>query len=140
MPLKFLDEQNQSIWIEIRSRRVYRLIMEVWEKMPADAKTLALHRINKISDTRPRVDPIGAMGLSVPMSWGSEIYLPSQDLRKPSDDWVKFLVAHEIAHGILHNPNFCEVPEREQEREQQADETAAAWGFSIPNAKEHPFH
>jgi len=100
--------------------------------MPANAKTLALHRINKITDTQPRVDPTGAMGLSVQMPWGSEIYLPSQDLRKPSDDWVKHLIAHEIAHGIFHNPNFCEVAESEQEREQQADETAEAWGFPIP--------
>lgn len=136
MPVKFLDEHNQKIWVEIGSRRIYRLITEVWEALPDEAKAMACERVNQITDNEPpRVDPTDSAGLSVPMPWGSEIYLPPQDLQKPSDEWVKYLIAHELAHGIFHNPHFGGIVQEWKEEERQADETAEAWGFPDPYRK-----
>lgn len=137
MDAMFLDEQGYKVWFEVSDNRLAKLVLDVWNALPVDAKIDASKRINKITDNEYRgaEDVAGDMAFCVFMPWGNEIYFFSQDYGGVSDGFLKHTIAHEIAHGIFHSPNLRDDESMDRKQEQEADQIATDWGFPNPYLK-----
>jgi len=133
--------------IKLRSKRLAQLFAEVWERLPATDQTLLSHRTKLVLDN-PSVFPSGylshrsvwgvAIGIGVKKSIAL-VYLSPRKLPRQSNDFVKYVIAHELAHifcGHIEHLFFSALSdstgEEDEERfEVEADQQVSAWGFPL---------
>lgn len=129
MTIKYLDEQNNKVWVEIRSKRVYRLFCEVWEALPPSSKALALQRISQITDVNSSAGVAqDKSGRTIFRAKANQIQLFSRRLHKHENNFIKYVIAHEIAHAIYHDK------QRVEDTEDFSDTVAREWGYPRPES------
>jgi hypothetical protein len=130
--------------IKLRSKRLAQLFTEVWDRLPEADRALLSERTRLVVDN-PNVLPKGqrpawgaAMGIAVRKSI-SIIYLSPRKLPRQADDFVRYVIAHELGHifcghtdQLLLSPLNDAAHEESQERfEKEANEQVSLWGFPV---------
>ena len=137
--------------INLRSKRLAQLFTEVWEHLPAADRVLLSERTKQVVDN-PNFLPRG----QIP-TWGAAIsirvrksiaivYLSPRKLPRQSDDFVRYVIAHELAHifcrhteQLFLSPLNDSTTEKSQKGfESRADEQVRVWGFPIVSPQRMP--
>ncbi len=122
--------------IRLRSKRLARLFAEVWEHLPKEDQTLLSSR------TRLVVDSADFLPKGYRPTWGTVIsitfrksitvlYLSQRKLPRQSDDFIKYVIAHLLAHIYCGHIDEVDCEERQDEFEMEAQERVRQWGLCV---------
>jgi len=137
--------------IKLRSKRLAQLFAEVWEHLPAADQALLSHRTKLVLDN-PGVFPPGYVnrrsvwGMAIAIGVKKSIaliYLSPRKLPRQPDSFVRYVIAHELAHifcGHIEHLFFSALSdsngdEDEGRFEVEANEQVKRWGFPIVSPK-----
>ena len=130
--------------IKLRSKRLAHLFAEVWERLPEKDQTLLSNRARLVLDN-PNFLPKGqrpvwgaAMGIGVKKSIAI-VYLSPRKLPRQSDNFVRYVIAHELAHIFCEHVDqlfFSALTDSTCKEDQaafevEANEQVRRWGFPI---------
>jgi len=129
--------------IKLRSKRLRDLFAGVLEKLPDEDRAAINERLMLVIDNSvflPANSPpvLGAaVGVGVKHTV-SLIYLSPRRLQKRSDSFVRYVIAHELAHIFLGHVErmalstlAADSDEDEALYESEAKAQATRWGFSL---------
>jgi len=137
--------------IKLRSKRLAQLFGEVWECLPEADRALLAHKTRLVVDApvflpKENLSVWGAaVGIGVRKSIAI-VYLSPRKLPRQSDDFVRYVMAHELAHIFCGHLDQLFLPpltdstlEANQEKfESEADERVSAWGLPIASSMRLP--
>ena len=130
--------------ISLRSKRLAQLFGEVWERLPEADRALLTERTRLVVDN-PDFLPAGQIpvwGAAIGIKFRKSIaivYLSPRKLPRQTDDFVRYVMAHELAHifgghteQLFLSPLNDSTDQKSQERfESEANEQVRVWGFPI---------
>lgn len=127
---------------KLRSKRLTHLFQEVLEHLPKKDRALLSRRILLITDD-PQFIPKGQRpiwGAAVGIKFRKSIaliYLSQRKLPRQPDDFVRYVMAHKLAHVFCgHIEKLFEITELDYAGlESEADAQVKKWGFPIPSRK-----
>ena len=136
--------------IRLRSKRLARLFADVWECLPEADRALLSHKTKLVVDNPIFLPKENLRHLRV---WATVIvigvrksiailYLSPRKLPRQSDDFVRYVIAHELGHIFcghideLFSASSDGLPLEAFESE--ADERASAWGLPIASSTQPP--
>jgi hypothetical protein len=137
--------------IKLRSKRLAQLFSEVWQGLPEADRALLSKRTKLVVDN-PNFLPKGqipvwgaALGIKFRKSIAI-VYLSPRTLPRQSDDFVRYVIAYELAHilcghigQLFLSPLNGTTQEEYQERfESEANEQVSLWKFPIISSKRIP--
>ena len=120
--------------IRLRSKRLARLFVEVWEHLPEEDQALLSSRTRLVVDSADFL-PKGqrpAWGTVISITFRKSVtvlYLSQRKLPRQSDDFIRYVIAQLLAYiycGHVENVN-CE--ERQDEFETEAQARVKQWGL-----------
>jgi hypothetical protein len=117
--------------IKLRSKRLSRLFEEVWERLPQADRTLLSKRIMLIVDSADFI-PKGhrpAWGAAISIKFRKSIAiicLSPRKLPRRSDKFIRYVIAHLLAHVYC---GHIESDEKPSVLEKEANAKAKRWGF-----------
>jgi|GEM_PF-1420027 len=140
--------------IRLRSKRLAHLFAEVWEHLP-EADQVLLSKQTRLVLDDPVFQPkeyarqktVWGMAISIGVRKSIAIvYLSRRKLPRQPDDFVRYVIAHELGHIFCGHTDelFSPLPSdltREADEEifeSEADEQASVWGFPIVSPKRTP--
>src|SRR5688572_18383119 len=140
--------------IRLRSKRLAHLFAEVWERLPEADQALLSKQTRLVLDDPvflPKEDAhqktVWGMAISIGVRKSIAIvYLSQRKLPRQSDDFVRYVIAHELGHIFCGHTDklFSPLPTDltkevgEEIFESEADEQASVWGFPIVSPKRTP--
>lgn len=122
--------------IKLRSKRLAQLFAEVWQHLPEADRTLLASR------TRLVVDNPNFLPKSYRPIWGAAlaigvkkfiviVYLSPRKLPRQPDDFVRYVIAHELGHIFCGHMDQLLNDDRQEGFVAAANEQVNRWGFSI---------
>lgn len=137
--------------IKLRSKRLAQLFGEVWERLPEEDRALLSEWTRLVVDN-PNFLPKGQIpvwGAAIGIKFRKSIaivYLSPRKLPRQTDDFVRYVMAHELAHifgghteQLLLSPLNDSTDEKSQERfELEANKQVRVWGFPIVSPQRAP--
>ena len=129
--------------IKLRSKRLARLFAEVWERLPEADQALLSHKTKLVVDNPIFLPKENLRHIRV---WATVIvigvrksiailYLNPQKLPRQSDDFIKYVIAHELGHVFCgHIDELFSSASDDLTREafeSEADERASTWGLPL---------
>jgi len=136
--------------IKLRSKRLARLFTDVWERLPEADRALLSDRTRLVIDDpiflpkeNLRQVPVWGAVISVGVRKSITIvYLSQRKLPRQSDDFVRYVIAHELGHvfcghtGELFSSSSDDLTHEAFESE--ADERARVWGWPRASSTRPP--
>ncbi len=109
--------------------RIHRLFAEVWAAIPANERDIIETRLRLVDALRHREynRDIDGIPYSALTRRDGTIELAQWDLRR--DDWARHIIAHELAHVLLHHEDTKDREEYRPQIELEADQKAKDWGY-----------
>ena len=120
----------------LKSRRLAGMFADVWQSLTVEDRNQISNRLTVVSDHSVlRYILTGGdeivNGAAVPIhSGGCFVFLNALELRKEPDEFVRYVIAHELAHAYHNHTGRFELDRKTKEA--QADRRAKLWGFPAP--------
>jgi len=140
--------------IKLRSKRLAHLFAEVWEHLPEADQALLSKQTRLVLDDpvfQPKEEAHRKTVWGIAISLGVRksiaiVYLSQRKLPRQSDDFVRYVIAHELGHIfcghtddlVSSHSNDLTDDECPDLFETEADEQASVWGFPIVSPKPTP--
>jgi hypothetical protein len=128
----------------LRSKRLRELFSDVWSKLPVADQALLSKRLLLVIDNSgllPRSHPpvLGAaVGIGL-KKFAAFVYLSPRRLQSYPDSFVRYVIAHELAHiflGHIEKSVLSTLAEDSDEDEalyeSEAKAQARRWGYPLP--------
>jgi hypothetical protein len=128
----------------MRSKRLRRLLADVWNGLPKDDRLQINDSLIAVSDASiltvvlndSGAEMDGMYGCAVP-TWNGRrfVYLSAARMAHKSDGFISYVIAHELAH-VFHRHGDKGTTRSKKRMEAEADATAARWKHPDPRKPE----